>query len=198
MADNLVLAAQQCFDRFSPAEESPQSFFGVLIDQVHTVVRLAAVAAASTPRSSFAAVLVQPDRIDWCQVGSTRIYRFRDAELLHCASDPLAYGGQRANDATETVPPTLRQGAQLPINHLGSRQPPVPALGSVDAPCSGDSILLCSDGVWSSLDSEVLTETVALGTCSEATEGLLRAASQQANDASRACSLVLIGLGQEA
>jgi serine/threonine protein phosphatase PrpC len=174
-AENVVLATQQCFDRFSPEEESPQSFFRVLIDQVHTVLRLAAVTAPSVPRSSFAAVLIQPERIDWCQVGSTAIYHFRGAALLHRAFDHRAGPG-----------------------FLGARQSPLPGMGAISDPCSGDSIMLCSEGVWSGLDANELANEIGTRPCREAAGRLIDTATRRANGNADNCSLVLIGLARDA
>lgn len=197
-AESLVLATQHCFDHFSPAEESPQSFFTVLVDQVHTVLRLAAVATARTAQSSFAAVLVQPDRVDWCHVGNTRIYHFRGPEMLHCTVDH-AWADQHAPEGPAG---RARAGVQDSkprlVSAMGSQQAPMPSIDGISDPCSGDSFLLCSDGLWACFEAAELGEIIASNSCRDAAALLIELARQRSQGHPDNCSLVLIGLDHDA
>ena len=197
-AENVVLATQHCFDRFVPADESPQSFFAVLVDQVHTVLRLAAVTAAKEPHSTFAAVLVQPDRVDWCHVGDSRVYHFRGSRMLHCTSDHTYAGKLVAEGRMSAERARLHPSAHMLVYTMGSQQPPTPVIDGISDPCSADSFLLCSDGLWAYFDPEELGQIIDSNRCRDAASTLIDLARQRARGRGDNCSLVLISLDREA
>jgi serine/threonine protein phosphatase PrpC len=196
-AENVVLASRQCFDRFVPAEESPQSFFSVLVDEVHTVLRLAAVTAAKEPHSTFAAVLVQTDRVDWCHVGDSRVYHFRGGRMLHCTSDHTYAARLVADGRISPEQARLHPSAHLLVNSMGSQHRPVPAIDGIGDPCSGDSFLLCSDGLWAYFDAAELGEIIASNSCRDAASTLIELARKRARGRGDNCSLVLVRLDRE-
>jgi serine/threonine protein phosphatase PrpC len=193
-AENVVLATQNAFDRFVPAEESPDDFFAKLVDEVHTVLRLTALAAAKEPHSTFAAVLVQPDRVDWCHVGDSRIYHFRGDELQHCTSDHT-YAWQLVTEGRATPERALlHPQAQMLVNSIGGQRKPWAEIGGIADPCPNDSFLLCSDGLWAYFDPEELAQIIATRSCREAAARLIDLARERARGRGDNCSLVLMKL----
>ncbi len=197
-AENVILATQNCFDRFVPAEEPPRHFFETLVGEVHTVLRLTAITSAKDPHSTFAAVLLQPDRVDWCHVGDSRIYHFRGREPRHITNDHT-YARQLISEGRLSPERArLHPSAHMLVNSMGARQRPQPEIGGIDDPCRDDSFLLCSDGLWAYFDPEELGEIIVSNSCRQAATVLIDGARQRAGGRGDNCSLVLMRLDPEA
>ena len=197
-AENVILATQNCFDRFVPAEEPPQRFFETLVNEVHTVLRLTAITSAKDPHSTFAAVLLQADRIDWCHVGDSRIYHFRGRDLMHVSSDHT-YARQLVSEGRLSPERAqLHPSAHMLVNSMGAKQRPQPEIGGIAEPCRDDSFLLCSDGLWAYFDPEELGEIIVSNSCRQAATVLIDGARKRAGGRGDNCSLVLMRLDPEA
>ena len=193
-AENVVLATQNRFDVFAPDLEGPEAFFRSLVHELHTVIRVAALTAGKDPHSTFAAVLVQPDRVDWCHVGDSRVYHFRDGVPVSCTVDHTY--AQRLVDEGRLTPEQARRhphAARL-ANTLGSPFAPRPSLGGIADPRPGDSFLICSDGLWSYFTPGELGETIARLPAREAAGQLIDLARARAQGHGDNCSLVLFKL----
>src|SRR5574343_138978 len=76
-ADQVVLTAQQLFERFSPDDESPADLLRQIADEAHLMIKLTAISAEEEPHSTLAAYLITPDRqCHWLHTGDSRIYFF--------------------------------------------------------------------------------------------------------------------------
>jgi serine/threonine protein phosphatase PrpC len=193
-AENVILTAQNCFDRFAPSLESPAHFFTTLVDEVHAVLKLTALATDKEPHSTFASVLVQPDRVDWCHVGDSRIYHFRGTELRHCTSDHT-YAWQLVTEGRATAERALRHPqAQMLVNSIGGQRKPWAEIGGIADPCPDDSFLLCSDGLWAYFDPDELAQIIVSRSCREAAALLIDLARERARGRGDNCSLVLMKL----
>ncbi|MFA7665793.1 MAG: PP2C family serine/threonine-protein phosphatase [Burkholderiaceae bacterium] len=193
-AENVILTSQRCFDGFAPSEDTPARFFETLVDEVHAVLKLTALATDKEPHSTFAAVLMQPDRVDWCHVGDSRIYHFRGAELQHCTADhtyawQLVVEGRASPESAR-----LHPSADMLVNSIGGTGRPWPDIGSTTAPGNDDSFLLCSDGLWAYFDAEELGRIIAGNSCREASARLIDLARERARGRGDNCSLVLFKL----
>jgi serine/threonine protein phosphatase PrpC len=194
-AENVILTAQRCFDAFSPSEESPAHFFTTLVDEVHAILRLTALATDKEPHSTFASVLVQPDRIDWCHVGDSRIYHFRGAQLQHCSADhtyawQLVVEGRMSPERAR-----LNPRANMLVNSIGGQNRPWADIGSIEDACDEDSFLLCSDGLWAYFDPEELGQIIVSRDCRSAAAELIEIARKRARGRGDNCSLVLFKIG---
>ena len=193
-ADNVVEATRRRFEVFHPETETPDVFFGTLVDEVHTVLRLAAVTSELEPHSTFAAVLVQPGRVDWCHVGDSRVYHFRDGRIEHCTRDDT-YAARLVDEGR--LPDhraRLHPSAHCLVNAIGSARAPVPTLGTLRLPRAGDSFLLCSDGLWAHVRPIELAEIVSAHPPREAAAQLIELARARAGGRGDNCSLVLLKL----
>ena len=196
-AENVILTAQRCFDAFTPAEESPAHFFTTLVDEVHAVLRLTALATDKEPHSTFASVLVQPDRIDWCHVGDSRIYHFRGEELVHCTADHT-YAWQLVVEGRATPERArLNPQANMLVNSIGGQNKPWADIGSIETPTGQDSFLLCSDGLWAYLEPEEMARIIVAKGCRDAAGELIDIARKRARGRGDNCSLVLFKLGAD-
>lgn len=191
-ADNAIAVAQQRFEGFHPGAQTPEQFFGSVVGEIHTVLRLAGVTSRTEPHSTLAAVLVQPDRIDWCHVGDSRVYLFRDGRLLHCTRDDTL-GAQLIDQGTLVQDRAhLHRAAGHLVNVLGAAKSPVPTLGGLPDPQAGDSLLLCSDGLWAYASAEELADLITRLEPREAATQLIALARARANGRGDNCSMVIL------
>lgn len=193
-ADNVLLTARRSFEQFSPAADPAGRYLSALVDETHTVLRIAATTSGLAPRSTLAAVLAQPGRVDWCHVGDTRIYHFRRKRLASCTVDHnhaqqlVAAQGLRTEEA-------LRQPrARLLTQALGASQPPQPAFGHLADPEAGDTFVICTDGLWEYFHAGEIALVIREGTLGQAADTLMRRARERADGHGDNCSLVLLRL----
>lgn len=190
-AENALLVSQSRFDQFSPAE-APQAFFRSLVEELHIVLKLTALASDLEPHSTYAAVLIQPGRVDWCHVGDSRIYHFRDGAMLHCTEDhtlarQLVRSGHLPAERASRHPSAHRL-----LHSLGSREDPEPDFGGLADPRAGDAFLICSDGLWSYFGADELGAVIASHAVRESAGILVEGARQRAAGRGDNCSLVLM------
>ncbi len=115
---------------------------------------------ADTPRTTVVAALVQEGALSWVHCGDSRLYLVRAGEMVTRTRDH-SYQEQRH---------VMPQGSVLPYN--GNRNILFTCLGSPTKPIidikgptplhEGDRVLLCSDGLWSSVaDTDILQHMAA-------------------------------------
>ena len=192
-SEQVVATAQRRFDEHGP-DDPVERFFEDLVDELHVVLQLAAATARLEPHSTLAAVLVQPERVDWCHVGDSRVYHVRDGSVLaRTVDDTFAEQMLRERRASpERV--RLHPSARLLTQALGGSRRPCPNLGSVPDPRPGDGFLLCSDGAWGPLADAEVGEAIGRHAPRDAVARLLGLARDRAQGQGDNCSLVLLKL----
>jgi serine/threonine protein phosphatase PrpC len=191
-AENVVLTSERCFGEFTPSRETGREFLQALVDEVHTVLRLSAITAGLEPHSTFAAVLMQPTRVDWCHVGDSRIYHIRDRKLLHCTSDHTFAQQLIEQGRMQPERARLHPSAHRLVNALGSDRHPKPTMGGFDHPRAGDTFLLCSDGLWNYFHAGEIVLVIEQMGVREAAATLIARARERAHGRGDNCSLVLL------
>ena len=193
-ADNVLLTARRSFEDFTPATDPAEHYLSALIDEAHAVLRIDATTSGLAPRSTVAAVLTQPGRIDWCHVGDSRIYHFRRKRLASCTADH--------NHAQKLVA-TQGLGAEQALRHprsrlltqaLGTSQTPRPTFGHLADPEVDDTFLICTDGLWEYFHAGEIALVIREGTLGQAADTLMRRARERAEGRGDNCSLVLLRL----
>ena len=112
--------------------------------------------------STFVAVLISYQRAEalLCNLGDSRAYLFRDSQILAQSYDHSLV--QRFIDAGMYPREKLRQHPKRNVLYasLGANEEGVqPYVTEAPIPLqAGDSLMLCSDGVWELLDDQVLVE----------------------------------------
>jgi serine/threonine protein phosphatase PrpC len=192
-AEQVMSTARGLFDEFSPGAPI-ERFFEDLVREVHIVLQLAAATVSLQPHSTLAAVLVQPERIDWCLVGDSRIYHVRDAGLASRTTDDTVLEQLIATGRLDPARARLHPSASLLTQALGGPTDPYPNLGSLHDPRAGDAFLLCSDGAWAYLPDTEIAAALSSGTLREAASTLLSDARERARGNGDNCSMVLLRL----
>ena len=194
-AENVVLTSARRFNEFNPAEPI-ENYFASLVSEVHMVLRLTGMTSGLEPHSTFAAVLVQPDRVDWAHVGDSRVYHIRDRKLMHCTSDHTYMQDLIVKGKMSAERARLHPSANTLVNALGAERSPVPTLGGLTDPRAGDTFLLCSDGLWNYFHSGEIVLIIESMPLREAAATLIARARERAHGHGDNCSLVLLKISQ--
>lgn len=179
-SDQVVLTAQQLFERFNPAGDDPAVALKKLVLEAHIVIKLTAVTSEEEPHSTVAAFLVMPDLA--CHVihaGDSRVYHFRGRELAFRTSDHSYV--QRLVDEGQLTPQqalTHPQGNLL-TGCLGTAKEP-PISQTVLRLQAGDTVLACSDGLWHYFTPPEIGQAVDTLPPREASEKLIAKARERA------------------
>ena len=104
-----------------------------------------------TPRTTLVAAVLQEGRITWIHCGDSRLYWARDGQLVERTRDH-SYSEMRKVSGVLT--PSNRN---VLFTCLGSPSKPIFDVSETKRLEEGDQVMLCSDGLWSSLsNSEIL------------------------------------------
>ncbi|MEO8279984.1 MAG: protein phosphatase 2C domain-containing protein [Ideonella sp.] len=192
-ADQVILTAQQLFERFSPAADDPAIALKQLVLEAHLMIKLTAITAEEEPHSTVAAFIIQPSRrCHAVHAGDSRVYHFRGADMMFRTSDHsyvqrLIDEGDLTEDEANTHPQS-----NLLTGCLGTvKEPPVTLhdLGRLEV---GDTVMACSDGMWHYLSPiEIGSITHALPP-REAGEMMIGKARERARGSGDNLSLALI------
>jgi len=180
-ADQVVLTAQQVFERFVPALDAAGETLTRLVMEAHLMIKLTAISAEEEPHSTIAAFLIQPDRS--CEVvhaGDSRVYHFRGANMVQRTSDHSYV--QRLIDEGKLTEETAATHPQsnLLTGCLGTEQDPPVTLWHIDQLEIGDTLMACSDGMWHYFTPRELGAILNALAPREAAEMLVTKARQRA------------------
>ncbi len=135
-----------------PEIEDPKAFFIMAIMAAHRqILRYAAEKhLMDTPRTTLVAAIVQGGVAYWVHCGDSRLYLVRHGELLVRTRDHSYI--EQHQDAHPELALSGRFNRNVLYTCLGSPTKPVFDVAGPVALQQGDKILLCSDGLWGSLD----------------------------------------------
>lgn len=156
----------------------------------HQILRYASdKGMLDTPRTTLVVAVVQDGRATWIHCGDSRLYMVRGSELLSRTRDhsylelrnmPIQ-GLERVNVNRNVL-----------FTCLGSPSKPIYDItGPVNLE-QGDRILLCSDGLWSSVDDEAITRQLGRQTVSHAVPDLVEDALRKAGEHSDNVTVVAL------
>jgi serine/threonine protein phosphatase PrpC len=192
-ADQVILTAQQIFERFAPNRDDAGEALKQVVLESHLMIKLTAITSEEEPHSTVAAFIIGPARD--CHVihaGDSRIYHFRGAEMVSRTIDHsyvqrlVAEGSISEEEANNHPQSNLLTGC------LGTHQDPPLSLGHVDRLEIGDSVLACSDGLWHYFTPRELGAIVHALAPREASEMLVSKARQRARGGGDNLSLALV------
>jgi serine/threonine protein phosphatase PrpC len=146
-----VIAAQYQAQA-NPEIADIRTFFSAAILAAHRqILRYAAIKKLNdSPRTTIVIALVQNGAAHWAHSGDSRLYFVRRGELMARTRDH-SYLEQRKRVRAAELPPEIHNRNVL-YTCLGSpTRPEFDMTGPVPLQ-QGDKILLCSDGLWGSLD----------------------------------------------
>jgi serine/threonine protein phosphatase PrpC len=135
-----------------PEIDDPKVFFNMAIMAAHRqILRYAAEKhLMDTPRTTLVAAIVQGGVGYWVHCGDSRLYFVRHGELLVRTRDHSYI--EQHQDAHPDLAMSGRFNRNVLYTCLGSPTKPVFEVAGPVSLQQGDKILLCSDGLWGSLD----------------------------------------------
>src|SRR6195256_6937669 len=87
-ADQVLLTAQQLFERFAPSRDDAGEALKQLVLEAHLMIKLTAITSEEEPHSTVAALIISPSReCDIAHAGDSRVYHFRAAEMVSRSID---------------------------------------------------------------------------------------------------------------
>jgi len=192
-ADQVILTAQQLFERYAPNADDGGSFLKQIVMEAHLMIRLTAITAEEEPHSTAAAFLIGPAR--GCHIvhaGDSRVYHFRGADMAsrtidHSYVQKLVDDGQLAEADANAHPQS-----NLLIGCLGTQDDPPLTAAHIERLEFGDSLLVCSDGLWHYFTPRELGAIVHTLPPREASEMLVTKARQRARGGGDNLSLALV------
>jgi len=192
-ADQVMLTARQLFERYDPATDDPQATLKQLVNEAHTVIKLIAISAEEEPHSTVAAFLLNPaGDCHWIHAGDSRIYHFHDKQLVKRTLDHsyvqmlVDYGEITQEQATSHPKSNILMGCLGSASDLTLSQHHIPKM------CAGDTLMVCSDGVWHYFSDEELGNVLASLAPREATEFLIEKARARAHGSGDNLSLAIV------
>src|SRR5690349_11574774 len=82
-ADQVLLTAQQLFERYAPNRDVPAEALKQLVQEAHLMIKLTAITSEEEPHSTVAAFIISPNReCDMIHAGDSRLYHFRGPEMV--------------------------------------------------------------------------------------------------------------------
>jgi PPM family protein phosphatase len=192
-ADQVILTAQQLFERYAPSRDSAGEALKQLVLEAHLMIKLTAITSEEEPHSTVAAFIISPSReCDVVHAGDSRVYHFRNADMVSRTSDHsyvqrLVDEGQINEEEANNHPQS-----NLLTGCLGTHQDPPISVHHIDRLEVGDSIMACSDGLWHYFTPRELGAILQALPPREASEMLVAKARQRARGGGDNLSLALV------
>jgi serine/threonine protein phosphatase PrpC len=138
----------------------------------HQIIRYAGEKGMlDTPRTTLVAAVLQGTSATWVHCGDSRLYVVRDGQLLTRTRDH-SYLEQHAGDPARLE----RINRNILFTCLGSPTKPVFDITGPVILQEGDKLLLCSDGLWSSVPEEEIVRQLSARAVAEAAPDLVEMA----------------------
>jgi len=141
-----------------PVIEQPSAFLALSILHAHKMIRAMGEAHQPpiNPRTTCVLCLVQNGYAYWAHVGDSRLYLFRNGELVERTQDDTMIERMRQEGVlTEEEMLTHPDKSRL-LKCVGGPRDPSVSLGQETLLNPGDVLLLCTDGLWEALPQETI------------------------------------------
>jgi serine/threonine protein phosphatase PrpC len=180
-----------------PALSDPIQFLRRAIAGAHFAIveHAAGARLAEAPRTTCVVCAVQDNRACWAHAGDSRLYHIRKGRIAaqtkdHSRVQQLIDQGRVREEAFGAHPERNRI-----FSCLGSSAPPQVDVSAPTRLESGDTLLLCSDGLWGPLSGKMICAALQAGDIMQSVPRLLDEAERRAG---RECdNLSVIALGWE-
>ena len=158
-----VKTLTDAFQRLAvPSLSSPAKFLTDHIQQVHDMIENVTQAEEyiESPRTTIVAAIIQRGYLYCAHVGDSRLYHFRNGHLLfrtedHSVVQSLYKKGMITKEEMATHPYKNKI-----YNCVGGETPPQIDLADRHELQEGDTVLLCTDGVWGVISDQQIKEII--------------------------------------
>lgn len=192
-ADQVLLIARQLFERFAPSKDKPEALLAQVLNESHLMIKLTAITAEQEPHSTIAACLIMPSlEAHVLHAGDTRVYHFRGSTLVRRTLDHSLVQRMVEEGAISATEAETHPQSHLLTGCLGADDDPPLELHRIEHLEVGDSLLLCSDGLWHYFTGRELGTIVHALKPSDASKMLASKARQRAKGGGDNLSLALV------
>lgn len=158
-----VKTLTDAFQRLAvPSLSSPAKFLTDHIQQVHDMIENVTQAEEyiESPRTTIVVAIIQRGYLYCAHVGDSRLYHFRNGHLLfrtedHSVVQSLYKKGMISKEEMATHPYKNKI-----YNCVGGETPPQIDLADRHELQEGDTVLLCTDGVWGVISDQQIKEII--------------------------------------
>jgi PPM family protein phosphatase len=171
-------------EQATPKITDPAAFLNAAVMAAHRQIIKYAIGKGmlDTPRTTVVAALVQDGTAYWAHCGDSRLYLVRGGQLVVRTRDhsyleqpPQGHPPGRHSD---------RMNRNILYTCLGSPTKPVFDVSGPTVLQQGDKIMLCSDGLWSSLDDAEIVRQLGARPVGMSVPDLVESALQRAGSSS--------------
>lgn len=193
-AEQVMHAAKHSFERFGPGGNVQELLAGCIND-AHDGIKLAAMTSGLEPHSTACILVMQPGRVDWAHCGDSRIYHFRNGQLVSRTLDhsmvmrKMVVPGYITEEQAEQHP-----NKNLLMSCLGDEPPPEIDFGESAPLMAGDCFLVCSDGIWAYFKNDELGGILNTMAPRQAAETLIERARARAQGRGDNCAVAILKL----
>jgi len=191
-AEQIILAAQQNLEAFSPATEQPRQLLSAVVQDAHSSIRLSRFTSEQDPHSTIVAFMLYRGGAYWVHCGDSRLYHFRNDKMVLRTRDHSLVGELQRRGKLTAEEALYHPQRNVLVSCLGGDRTPLIEQGSCDKVVAGDHFLLCSDGLWSFFSDEELAETLNNLSANDAAQRLLEQARKRSRGNGDNISLAII------
>lgn len=165
-----------------PLSNDPQEFLRLSVLVAHQqILRYSAQKGMlDAPRTTVVAAMVQKGMLYWAHVGDSRMYVARKGSLVTRTRDHSHIEAARAQNQPQVAIDAVNRNVLYSC--LGSPQAPIMEVSGPLELEHGDTVLLCSDGLWGPLEDAVVVSTLSNKAVVDAVPELVEAALKVAGE----------------
>jgi serine/threonine protein phosphatase PrpC len=159
-----VTTMTEAFQRLAvPTLSSPAKFLIDHIQQVHDMIDQLTQEREmlESPRTTIVAAVVQRGMLYCAHVGDSRLYHFRDGHLLYRTEDHSIVQSLYSKGIINKDEMSTHPYRHKVYSCLGGDTPPKIDLSDRQELAEGDTILLCTDGVWGAVPDEQIKQILS-------------------------------------
>ncbi len=174
-----VTTMTEAFQRLAvPMLSSPAKFLIEHIQQVHDMIDQLTQEREmlESPRTTIVAAVVQRGVLYCAHVGDSRLYHFRDGHLLYRTEDHSIVQSLYNKGMIEKGDMSTHPYRHKVYSCLGGDTPPKIELSDRHELAEGDTILLCTDGVWGAVADDQMRRILNSPSITDSVKELLNQA----------------------
>lgn len=161
-----------------PMITQPSAFLALAVLHAHRAID--AMGKAQTPpiqpRTTCVLCLVQDGYAYWAHVGDSRLYLFRNNEVIRRTKDHTIIEKLRQEGVLSEKDMLEHPEKNRLLKCVGGPREPTVTLGEETTLMPGDILLLCTDGLWESLDTSEIQQYLGRADLEDAVVDMLLAA----------------------
>jgi serine/threonine protein phosphatase PrpC len=188
----------EAFQRLAlPILADPFKFLTDHIRQVHDAIESHAMAKdmLDTPRTTLVAAIVQHDELYCAHVGDSRLYHIRDGRVIFRTEDHSMVQKLYRNGLIKKEELLTHPERNKIYNCVGGDVLPQVDLATKRALRDGDIIMLCTDGLWSLMETGEIAAILNEGAVSDTVPVLLGVAESRADENGDNMSVIAFNWG---